>query len=552
MSSRRRLLSAGLGLALLAPLATPGASQAAVLSGADQGAARQYLAQSQGADGGIELAGMPGFETPDVIMAVAATSQTGSQWNGSASHSALSAFPHGSPLDYIDDLVDGAEEPDSEAAAAQAAKLITLVTGPLGLSSREFDPSEDSASGPVDLRARMDRFRNADGSYDFGPLFNGTLYAALALDAEDDPVPAALVAQIVAAQRSDGSWNYAGDHDADTAGEVDTTSLALMALAAAGRGVSDPAVNAGGAYLAGQQQASGAWAAFGADDPNATAMATMALSALRVDVTTASWVARFGATPRAAYTSPYTWLASQQGSSGRFVSPNDDYGVNSFATSQALQALSRQWHLRHEHAALVDVLLDRLAHDTPRARTVAVDALGPNVAIQAARTRAANATVMSQDGRERAVEELFLTAFGRALDPSGRAYWSNELRGASRAEVLVRITGSPEFYIRAGGNTEAFVDAAYQAVLGRAPDAGGRQFWVSRIDGGSSVQIVALDLVSSLEYRQNQVDAAYTQILDRRSDREGRAFWAERLRTTRVEGIMAGLGGSAEFFNRHA
>ena len=43
------------------------------------------------------------------------------------------------------------------------------------------------------------------------------------------------------------------------------------------------------------------------------------------------------------YTSPVTWLLGDQQPSGRFKSPNDSFGINTFATSQSIQALRRGW-----------------------------------------------------------------------------------------------------------------------------------------------------------------------------------------------------------------
>ena len=43
------------------------------------------------------------------------------------------------------------------------------------------------------------------------------------------------------------------------------------------------------------------------------------------------------------YTAPATWLKGDQVASGRFQSPNDAFGVNTFATSQSVQALRRGW-----------------------------------------------------------------------------------------------------------------------------------------------------------------------------------------------------------------
>lgn len=560
MTSRRPSRFA-LGAALLAPavigasvLPAPVAARSPrVVAALDVDAALGYLAASQQADGGFDLSGFPGFETPDVIHAIGAAATVGSPWDPAVAAGAVRGFEVGGqdPFDAIDALVDGAEEPAGQAAGAQAAKIVALVVGPTGQSATDFDPSGDSAA-PVDLLARMDLHRTEAGGYDFGAVFNGALYAALALDATGRPIPAGLVTQIRAAQRDDGSWNYAGDLDPENTGEPDTTSLAVLALSAAGLDSTDPTIADAVAYLADGQQASGAWQAFGADDPNSTSMAAVALSAVQIDVTDPNWGARFGATPYATYVSPYAWLAGRQLADGRIASPNDDFGINTFPTAQTVQAVSAQWHLRTEQRDLVAALAQRLAASSAAARTLGHATVGPNVSTRAARERTAHAVAMSQSGRETAAEALFQRAFERGLDAAGRAYWSGQLVHDSRSRVLVRLTGSPEFYARSGSTTAGFVDNAYRAVLGRGPDTAGKAYWSQRLDAGDPVSIIAADLVASREYRAKEVDIAYQQMLGRDSDAGGRDFWTERLATTRVEAILAGIGGSAEFYRRHA
>lgn len=551
----RRLLAVGLGSALLAPFVLP-AGPSGAASGpeaVDVPAAYGYLASVQQADGGFDLSGFPGFETPDVAFAIASTAQDEAGWSTADALAAVRSVSTGGndALDSIDDLVDGAEDPESVAAGAQAAKIVALVAGPTGLPATDFDPSDDSDE-PVDLVARMNVHRSDDGTYAFDAQFNGVLYAALALEVVGEPIPASLVDQIADAQRGDGSWNFAGDLDPDSDGEVDTTALALIALAAAGHGTTHPTVAAGVAYLAKGQQPSGAWQAFGADDPNSTAMAAITLSTLKLDVTDPTWTVPFGVPAASSYAGPYAWLGSQQLNGGRIASPNDEYGVNTFATAQTVQATSWQWHLRQEQVALTEALIEALAADSAMPFPASWGGVGPNPSIRSARERAAMEIAMSQAGRETAAEALFQRAFGRSLDSSGRAFWSAELVTDSRSRILARLTGSAEFYERSGGTTATFVDAAYQAVLGRGPDAAGRAYWIDRIDGGAAVESVALDLVSSREYRAKEVDVAYQQMLGRNADAGGRTFWTDRLATTRVEAILAGIGGSAEFYRRHA
>ena len=43
------------------------------------------------------------------------------------------------------------------------------------------------------------------------------------------------------------------------------------------------------------------------------------------------------------YADPLNWLRSRQAFDGHIVSPNDSSGVNTFGTSQSVQALERNW-----------------------------------------------------------------------------------------------------------------------------------------------------------------------------------------------------------------
>jgi hypothetical protein len=549
----RRTLAMGLGLSLVAPLALVGPVGAESPQALAVVKAERWLGDQQQADGGFELAGFPGFETPDAVLAIASAGANLETpvWSASAALAAVStANAEGkNALDALDDLVDGEADPTSNGAGARAAKLISLVVAPLGLDAADFDPSDDSAE-PVDLRARMDVHRNGDGSYDFGPLFNGLLYSAIALDLLGEDVPQALIDQILAAQRDDGSWDFTGT---TTGGgdDIDTTAIALLALRGAGLTVADSPVADAVAFLAARQQPSGAWQAFGSDDPNSTAVASIALSALQIDLATAAWRTDAGAPARPSYTSPSAWLLSQQQADGRIASPNDSWGITTFATSQATQALGQQWFLADERAGLVDRMSQTLA--SPAAapatgRPVAAAALGTNSSVRSGRVAAGLFTVTGQAGREAAVADLFQAAFGRPVDPSGRAFWSRQLITLSRPEVLARLTGSSEYYRRAGGTIPAFVDAVYQSVLGRAPDPSGRSFWIRQIQGGRSVQAVARSLTASSEYRRKSVVAAYQRQIDRAPTVAERDEWTARVATVRIEWLIAGLAGSAEYY----
>jgi hypothetical protein len=299
-------------------------------------AARDWLVTQQQPDGGFEVAGFPGFETPDAALALAIAGQPKRRWSTTAALSAVEAVQTGgrSALNWAGDFAEG------PITAGQAAKLVVLVAGPTGLDPTSFDPDGDGVA--VDLPAKVDAgFNPVTGWYG---SFTATLFAVLATRAVGRAVPTVTVQAIRDAQEAGGGWNFAGDPSGNYA-DADTTGYAIQALIAAGAGASDPAVSAGLRFLALTHEATtGAWQSFGSDDPNSTALAILAVTAAGHHPAKRCW--RDAAAPERAgdpYVNPLRWLRSQQQPDGRIASPADLWGVNTFATSQAVQALARTW-----------------------------------------------------------------------------------------------------------------------------------------------------------------------------------------------------------------
>lgn len=296
--------------------------------------ARTWLVTQQQTDGGFEVSGFAGFETPDAILALAEDAQQQEAWNPDQARAAVAAVTRNgkSALDAVDDFADGT------LTAGQAAKLVVLVAKPLGYDPKAFDPQGDGARNLV---AVVDAGRTADGGYG---QFNATLYAAIAKKLVDDPVGGTTVTAVKAGQQASGGWGYTGDAGATDA-DVDTTSLAIQALVAAGVGATDTTLAKGVRYLVQQQQTDGAWQSFGSDDPNSTSTALFAITAIGENPGQSCWRDRADATRTGTpYTSPVSWLRHQVGTDGHVVSPNDAFPpVNTFATTQSIEALRRGW-----------------------------------------------------------------------------------------------------------------------------------------------------------------------------------------------------------------
>ncbi len=122
-----RSLAVGLGLALVAPLVAPGTGGAESPQAVATAKADLWLRTQQQVDGGFEVAGFPGFETPDAVLALGAVGD-GAWDRGDALAYVEAATEDGvGPLDAIDDLIDDEATPTSVAAGARAAKIAALV-----------------------------------------------------------------------------------------------------------------------------------------------------------------------------------------------------------------------------------------------------------------------------------------------------------------------------------------------------------------------------------------------------------------------------------------
>lgn len=342
-----------------------------------------YLKTQQQADGGFEVAGFPGFETPDAIAAIASEGNVSitsrlktdcidaescpkqdptSEWSIAAAGVRVKDIKNAagkSPLDAVDDY---AESPTL--SAGQAAKLIVLVTEPLGFDPLAFDPAGDG--NPINLLGKLVSAYNPDGTFGPAGSFNVTLYSTLAWSLVYGEVPNKTLAALKYTQRADGGWNYLGSSTGNTASDIDTTALALQALVASlptDRDVwsnkpldsnqldsNQKAVAKALGFLASKVQPNGGFGTATSQDPNSTALAILAIRAVGFNPAQPCWRnASLPSSKGTAYSDPSAWLRSQQLPTGRIQSPNDSFGVNTFATAQTVQALALSWFPIVEH-----------------------------------------------------------------------------------------------------------------------------------------------------------------------------------------------------------
>jgi hypothetical protein len=95
---------------------------------------------------------------------------------------------------------------------------------------------------------------------------------------------------------------------------------------------------------------------------------------------------------------------------------------------------------------------------------------------------------------------------------------------------------------------DRFLEAAYEGLLGRSPDAAGLRYWHDRLAGGVAPRTVLESFGLSGEHHRHVVTSAYQRFLRRAPDSEGLAWWSTRLGDTRAAvSLWAGLAGSVEY-----
>jgi hypothetical protein len=546
--------------ALVAPLA-PG-SPAGAAPPAQLAPAVEWLLDQQEADGGFEVADFAGFETSDAVFALASAAQTGSDWDTGQALAAVEAATTGGetpkdPLDAIDDWVDSVQGGPSSAAAKaqQAAKVIALVVGPLGLDETDFDPSGDTEAA-VDLAAALQAGAGSGGWGDL-PL-GGRSYVLWAHAALELTVPAALVASIAGAQHPDGGFDFSGSPDGEGF-DVDITASIVLGLAASNAPDRADIIVPAVLGLQSLQSWTGEWAGpFDDGNPNSTALVVLMSRALGAGADDICWYGSVG--PRligVPYPSPIRAITRRAQSDGRISSPSDAFGVNTIATSQSIQALAAvegpafyegetcglplvSANERIAQAYYVD-LLDRLTETGGAAYWAQQFQNGMSPALLAKRF------VGTKEYGEVVTERMVAELLGREASSAELEDLGPLVRQGFRLHLRSGILGSDE-YVDATEDDGAWAEAVYLDALGRPASAGDVEYVLDQLADGHTYGDIAHGLVFSNEGRRFFVRGVYHDLLRREPQGPDLTYWAgEMARGVSPERLVTLIIGSAEY-----
>jgi prenyltransferase beta subunit len=300
--------SAATGAVALAMLAgTTGsilaAPQAAAYTEATNKALTWIKTQQQ-ADG--SFAGFGAGSTVDAVLGIVAGGRDVSEYSQGGN----------TPVTFLESKASGLA-----ATAGGAGKLLVAVDA-IGGNARSF--------GGVDLVSAIKATYGISATGQYGADALGSAFAILGLHAAGEAVPAEAIAHLKSLQGPEGGWAFSGDTSTGSA-DTNTTAVVLQAMAAVGADKTEAdSVSKAVAYLAAQQNSDGGWpyqqgSEFGSDsDVNSTSYVVQGLLAL-------------GNSAKAQ--EGQAFIAGLQNASGAFPFMKADPTDNAGATYQAIPAL---------------------------------------------------------------------------------------------------------------------------------------------------------------------------------------------------------------------
>lgn len=155
------------------------------------------------------------------------------------------------------------------------------------------------------------------------------------------------------------------------------------------------------------------------------------------------------------------------------------------------------------------------------------------------------------------VVRLYEAHFQRSPDFEGLQFWSGRHRaGLSLVSISSFFAQSDEFEATYGTLSDsAFIDLVYRNVLDRAPDSGGRNFWLGQLRNGLSRGALMANFSESPEYVKStdgrvKATMLYLGMLRRSPDGSGLAFWSSYIGGNPYRNAINGFLRSPEYSER--
>lgn len=128
------------------------------------------------------------------------------------------------------------------------------------------------------------------------------------------------------------------------------------------------------------------------------------------------------------------------------------------------------------------------------------------------------------------VDHAYASYLGRSPDAGGRAYWIGKLeQGLTDEALAAQIIASDDYFHNAGGSNDAWIKATYQDLLGRPADDAGESFFLNGLSHGLTRYQVALAIATGAEHESLVIEADYSHYLGRAASDGEVDFWVRKL-----------------------
>lgn len=145
---------------------------------------------------------------------------------------------------------------------------------------------------------------------------------------------------------------------------------------------------------------------------------------------------------------------------------------------------------------------------------------------------------------------IYMHYLARPAGPQDEQYWVGFVQaGGTLEQVAETLVSTQEYYVLKGGTNQGFITGLYADVLNRSASTADLAFWETALDSGASRASVAIDFLTSQEYRTNLVQYDYTTFLLRAADPDGLTFWVNALNAgVTDQQVLAQIFGSPEAY----
>jgi hypothetical protein len=152
------------------------------------------------------------------------------------------------------------------------------------------------------------------------------------------------------------------------------------------------------------------------------------------------------------------------------------------------------------------------------------------------------------------ITTAYQTYLVRGPDTNGLAYWVNRMQqGLTDEQLEAGFIGSPEYIQKHGGTGAAWVVGMYHDILGRTPDPTGLAYWLNQLQQGVAPASIAYGFAASPEREAQRVTADYVKYLGRTPSQTEVSYWVDQFinHGKTNEDVIAGFVSSPEDYQKH-